>query len=204
MLDLPIALKDWVEMIATAGGVIGALILFFMNNRTARQELRRKHAEAGRSLLTEMCEDIEVQNAFAMIDMEDGSEVTLQEKKQAAADKDDSKDEGQAQGARTTSVKVTWEKALAALSGDKNVDAHAKVLVRAAFDALFYYFALFDHCIDSGLVRQSDIEYPASYYIRILSQHKQPFAAYLQRHNLHQAEKFLDRWASWRAAQIGA
>jgi hypothetical protein len=113
-------------MCATAGGVAGALILFIINNVTARQELRRKHAEAGRSLITEMCDDIEAQNAFAIIDMEDGAEVTLKDKDHSADGAGESND-----------VKVTWEQALAALSDDKTVDAYARELMRAAFDGLF-------------------------------------------------------------------
>lgn len=106
----PETLKEWVEMLATAGGVLGALVLFVINIVTARQELRRKHAEAGRSLLTEMCEDIESQNAFDIIDMEDGCAVALRDKELSVAE---------ARGSK--GVKVTWDQAIAALSSEQVV-----------------------------------------------------------------------------------
>jgi hypothetical protein len=178
----PENLKDWVEMIATGGGVLGALVLFWVNAYTNRKELRRRHAEAGRSLITEMCDDVEAQNAFRIIDMEDGATVTLTDKNDDAC--------------RPT---VSWDDALDALSANPKVDAGIRRLVREAFDALFYYFALFDHCIESGLVEQSDIEYPSSYYIRILadSRYRRPFADYLERHGLQEAQMFLIRWPTW-------
>jgi len=179
-MDLPTSLKDWVDMVATGGGVAGALIVFAINARTSREELRRKHAEAGRSLITEMCDDREAKNAFAILDMEDddGSLAVLRDETGKA-------------------VTVDWDTVVTALD-DARI-ANTGQLVREAFDALFYYFALFGHCIDSKLVRLEDVGYPASYYIEILGRAdiREPFVAYLRRYRLVQAEHFLNRWPEW-------
>ena len=170
-------MKDWVEMLATGLGVLGALILFGYNAVTARHELRRKHAESGRSLVTEMCEDREVKNAFALLDMEDDTEVAL---------KDD------AGGEHATK----WETAIHAMRDTE--ESEKAILVRPAFDALFYYFALFQNSINAGLVHQSDVDYPSAYFIRILGQYKEVFGSYVEYYELTQAKQFLERWPDWK------
>lgn len=164
-------------MLATALGVVGALVLFGYNAFTAREELRRKHAESGRSLVTEMCDDREVKNAFALLDMEDDTEVAL-------------KDEG------GTEYATSWETAVLAM---RYTDESQKAkLVRPAFDALFYYFALFENSINAGLVHQSDVDYPSAYFIRILGQYKEEvFGWYVKHYELTQAKQFLERWPDW-------
>lgn len=173
---LPDNLKDWVEMIATGGGVFGALVVFGVNSYTARQELRRKHAEAGRSLITEMTEDRESKNAFAMLDMEDGQKAFITDEEGNVAS-------------------VAWETVVEAMNDIQK--AEDEPLIRAAFDALFYYFALFEHSIQAGLVQKRDIDYPTSYYVKILGEYKKPFADYLVRYELKQAQAFLERWSTW-------
>ena len=43
-------------------------VVFGINARTSHRELMRRFAEAGRSLISEMCDDREVMNAFALLD----------------------------------------------------------------------------------------------------------------------------------------
>jgi hypothetical protein len=176
---LPDNLKDWVEMFAAAGGVIGALVVFGTGAYTARQELRRKHAEVGRSLVTEMCDDPEAQNAFAMLDMEDDQKAKLKD------------------GDKNIPHLVEWETVVGAIDDIKV--AEKEPLIREAFDSLFYYFAMLENSIQAELVRLKDIEYPTSYYIRILGRYKPTFESYLQGYELCQALTFLKRWKDWNA-----
>jgi hypothetical protein len=99
-----------------------------------------------------MCEDFDVQNAFALLDMEDEETISLPiEKKQAPC------------------VKVTREEAMSYLQGTRSEPMQTRDVVRDAFDGPFYFFALFSHCIDSGLVRGVDDAYPARVSTSLLS-----------------------------------
>ncbi len=171
-MELPNTLKDWVEVVSTGGGVIGGLALFLAKNLTARQELRRKRAASGRKLITDLCDDEDVQNAFTLLDMEDGETVNLAVPKEQP-------------------LPLTWEGALHLLTDDRS-DLRARNVVRDAFDALFYHFSLFHHCIDSGLVSPNDVTYPARYYIAIMKTYDWPvFERYLSRFGFDEAAAFI-------------
>jgi hypothetical protein len=172
-MELPSSLTEWVDVIATGGGVIGALVLFAFNNCTARQELRRKRAASGLKLISDMCDDRDVQNAFAILDMEEGEEVALRVRKQET-------------------VSVTWVAAMAALNGEARVSNKVRDTVREAFDDLFYFFALFKHCVDAGLIRTEDVAYPACYYIDIINKYdKETFDHYLSQYGFTETSGFM-------------
>lgn len=123
-------------------------------------------------------EDPDAQRALALIDCEDGSSVTIRRG-------DDS-------------LKLSRHDALTALAPEPQSDEIYREL-RDAFDSLCYWLGLFEHYVQSELVRFEDIEYPVSYYLRCLRDDAElhtSLRSYLERHRMTpKAAAFMDRFA---------
>jgi hypothetical protein len=49
----------------------------------------------------------------------------------------------------------------------------------------------------SRLAQLREVPYAAAYYIRLMSEDKNGFVEYLDRHQMNQANAYLDRWQEW-------
>lgn len=76
------------------------------------------------------------------------------------------------------------------------------IAIAECFDSLFYYFAQFEHYLESGLVQFEDLDFPARYYVDCLAKTektKQLFTDYINAFGLHEAERFANRFRCWRS-----
>jgi hypothetical protein len=175
--------KDWLQVIswlAVAFGLVVAVIRFRVELRLGREqrerELRWKQAEAGKELNDEMLDDPLAWPALQMADY-GGRSFQLPSSQR---------------------VSVTDQDVRYALHPGSSIVDEKHIFIRDCFDNLFYSLAMFDHYIDSALVRPEDVSYPIEYYVPRLRKFAPEIDGYLEAFELHRARKFLRRYQSWR------
>jgi len=156
-------------------------------------ELRWEQAKVGKTLNDEMLEDVEACGAMQMLDMEpEGSSVRLPNERSFVATYDD------------VVRAITWR-----VGQDRDPTARDRthleyspkwVEIRTCFDSFFYYLAIIEHYLTSGLLHFDDVAYPLTYYVRLLAHNRwrTQFRAYIDYYRLGRARKFLQRFESWR------
>jgi hypothetical protein len=78
------------------------------------------------------------------------------------------------------------------LNAEASQPQQTRAVVRDAFDGLFYFLALFAHCIDSGLVRLKDVRYSADYYVSIMQRfNREVFERYMTTFEMTRAQDFI-------------
>jgi len=175
----PLQVAAW--FVAVVGGLIAAGLALWQaaqNHQQREKDLRWKQAAAGRDLVDEMLDD---EGASVALDMLDSDEREYE------------LDDG-------ASATITAEQVLAALKLPPKSDADDCVYVRECFDALFYYFARFEHFLKTGLVTFEDVREPAEYYVEYLAEDKPLYLKYVEVARFRSVPEFLDRFPSWRDA----
>jgi hypothetical protein len=168
--------------IATFGGVVVALVKFLAEIRDTRQQrerdLRWRQAQAGKALNDEMQTDAKAWAALQMLD---------------SPSREYSPKEGKI-------LTVATDDISAALDPAAHVPGETDEFIRDSFDTLFYFMAMFEHYISSGLIRPDDVAYPMEYYVPLLARHYRAVSAYLDKYDLWRARKFLERYPAWHDA----
>ncbi|MBI4516624.1 MAG: hypothetical protein HY699_12505 [Deltaproteobacteria bacterium] len=175
MSDHPAQVAAWLA--ATATFLVTALKVLaeLRQSREQRQaELRWKQAEAGKALNDEMQTDERAWPAMQMLDSDQrtfnvGEDVRLT---------------------------VTQADIRAAL--DPGTESTAVVeFIRDCFDTWFYFLAMLDHYIDTGLIRPEDVAYPTEYYVPLLARHRLQVDKYLAHYGLSKVQGYLRRHPEW-------
>jgi hypothetical protein len=177
--------------VATVAAVIGGLIRYFGDQKERRRqqqqdidqrqrEFRWRQADAARALMADFVSDPSAKHAMQMLDSWSH--------------------EYEIDGAKQTLVVAQWQ---SALSGGPDLATDAvSAFVRESFDALLFHFAMFEHHLRNGFVEFEDVEFPASYYVRIMREDRTVYLTYLKRYELSRAEAFLDRFSIWTTASV--
>jgi hypothetical protein len=179
------ALKDWLQAgawVATAFGVVVTVVKFWSEVKQGRlqrdRELRWRQAQAGKALNDEMQTD---EYAWAALQMLDSERRTFK--------------------TSTGTVEVIASDITAALDADAGRGDEKGTFIRDSFDALFYFMAMLEHYISSGLIRPEDVAYPMEYYVPLLAMHEREVSEYLRRYDLWRARTFLERYEAWRGPE---
>ena len=144
-------------------------------------ELRWKQAEAGKSLNDEMQTDERAWPAMQMLDSAE-REFNVSESR---------------------TIRVSHGDISVALNPATPSDPKIN-FIRDCFDTLFYFFAMFDHYIRSGLIREDDVAYPLEYYVPLLAQHRAAVECYLAHYKLKRVLDYLLRHPAWSPPTGGA
>jgi len=70
--------------------------------------------------------------------------------------------------------------------------------VRCCFDALFYYLERLEQPVKSNLVRFEDLSAPITYYISLMAKDKKLFLEYAELIRFHGAVAFMNRFPEWQ------
>jgi hypothetical protein len=175
--------KDWIQVISWIGALIGIAIAVLKyvseqkQNRRQQElqldqrklELRWKQAEAAKKMLDEMLTDQGAQAAMTMLDWDD---LEFEIKPGVKAN--------------------IWEKDYVSALRTKDLDFSDKeAYIRSCFDNLFYYMAMMDHYINSGLVLLEDVVFPLDYYLAIMNRNRNAFHAFLEHYGQTRTLNFL-------------
>ncbi len=176
----PLQLGAWIT--AIVGGLVAAGLGIWqavLNRRQRAKELRWRQAEAGKKLIDEMLDD---KLADAALTMLDSDERTFRHDDQT--------------------YEVTSADVVAALTlsekGPHDNGPKAK-FIRDCFDSLFFFFAIFEHYIQTELTTFEDVREPAEYYVRELADDKELHIAYIKEVLFRNLPAFMNRFDSWRS-----
>jgi len=179
-------LKDWLQAgawLATAIGVIITIVKFWSEVKAGRlqreQDLRWRQAQAGKALNDEMQTD---EFAWAALQMLDSDRRTF--KTPAGIE-----------------VAVVHDDIAPALDVSRGLDDDKSTFIRDSFDTLFYFMAMLEHYISSGLIRHDDVAYPMEYYVPLLARHRLEVSCYLERYGLWRTRGFLERYDAWHTSR---
>jgi hypothetical protein len=139
-----------------------------------RRNLRWKQAEAGKRLNDELLADPEVKVALRIVDFP-GYPITLPQ-------------------SSAPSVGYTDSDVDAALDPNTPITDTLAQEMRQCFDALFFYFAEFEHHIQNGFVHVEDVAFPLDYYIRRMRPIRAQVEKYLEYYELERSAKFFARY----------
>jgi hypothetical protein len=178
-------LKDVLQLltwVVAAGALILAIYKFRSELHEGRlqreRDLRWRQAEVGKSLNDEMQTDERAWPALQMLDSE-RREFKLPNEKVLTVDRSD---------------------VAPALDPQNDHRDEKSVYIQDCFDTLFYFMAMLEHYISNTLIREDDVAYPMEYYVPLMSKMRPQVAAYLERHGLRRAQRFLERYPAWREA----
>lgn len=152
----------------------------YMARLQNKQDLNWKRAEAAKALNDEMLDDKYAYPALKMIDYPSGREYEIP-------------------GLSKTCT-INSDHVLSALNPAHFNLKESEIFIRDCYDSLFYYFALFEHNINTGLIASEDIRFPSDYYIERMSKNKFLYKKYLAQFGLSKAEAFLNRFSVWKTS----
>jgi hypothetical protein len=184
ILALSTDVRDWLQALSYVSGAIGLGFLVwktleeFRKQRNQREaELLWNQAEAAKKIQDEMVDDPQADAAMKMLDW--------LRRDYELADK--------------TIQPISTSEAMYALRTENFAFSKSEVFVRDSFDALLYYLQLFEHYIESGLVRFEDTTFPLGYYVDKMAEHREPISnfitTYYEKTNIL---TYLRRYPSWR------
>jgi hypothetical protein len=177
--------KDWIQAISWVGASIGIVVAILKyvseqkQNRCQQElqldqrklELRWKQAEAAKKMLDEMLSDPAAQAAMTMLDWND---LDFEIKPGVKA--------------------KIWEEDYMRALRTENLDFSDKeAYIRRCFDNLFYYMAMMEHYIKSGLVLLEDVVFPLDYYLAIMNRNRDTFDTFLERYGQTRTLDFMAR-----------
>ena len=144
-----------------------------------REEFRWRQGQTAKSLLDELFEDKLVNDSLDMLDSW-GREILV---------------DGQPVVIRPED----WLGILKASAdaGDRSMDLPNRPVdnhVRDCFDALFYYMAVLNHYLERRFILFEDIEFPLSYYVKIMAEDRAVYVRYVDAFKLSGVETFLRRF----------
>jgi hypothetical protein len=178
-------LKEQLDVILTAIGVIGGLIAAFVATlqfsasvREKQRELRWRQAREGKAIVDELRADVMASNAMKMLDW-------------GSISYDDN-------GRKT--IPITSEVLLEALRTEKTLFNADERFVRDCFDSLFDRYERIEQFISNGLIRFEDVQAPVGYFVRLMAKRRSVFGGFLQKYGYVAALRLCEHFDEWRNA----